>query len=431
MIADMETDDLDRELAAQLGGLGVPDGYRVERVLKQGGDEQTQLVYLVAQDGREHGPLVRKIIRDKKGLGGAYETVRAAQRRGTRLVHLPRIYECTHADGYLTVVMEHVGGATLGTCVGRLDTPEARLSFVHSWFPDLCDAVSELHTCCDAPVIHRDLKPSNVMVTAGGIVLIDLGISRTFKEDADRDTARFGTLAYAPPEQFGFGQTSVRSDVYALGMLLFFCLTGREASSRDRTSGFAGSGVSSALRRVIERATQFDPSARYATALLFKEALIAAFEGEDAGGSEAGAFSFVASSFDPGADTVTVDASGASRPSLLARVPRLFGLVWDVLVVAACALFVASCVSAYASADQAASYPAWYLIFTYLFCLLPLILIASYLLLDRRPLRPLIPALSNLTVRRETTRGLKAIALIFGVWILATTMEAFLAGWQG
>ncbi len=428
MIADMETDDLDRELAAQLGGLDVPDGFRVERVLKRNGDEQTQLVYLVAQDGREHGPLVRKIIRDKKGLGGAYETVRAAQRRGVRLVHLPRIYECTHADGYLTVVMEYVEGATLGACVGRLDAAHDRLSFARSCFPDLCDAVSELHTCCGVPVIHRDLKPSNVMVTVGGIVLIDLGISRTFKEDADRDTARFGTLAYAPPEQFGFGQTSVRSDVYALGILLFFCLTGREASSRDRTSGFAGSVVSPALRTVIEKATQFDPSARYATARLFKEALTEAFEAEEGEGRGAVTSTFAASSSDPGAGVVTADASGAARPSLLARVPRLLGLVWDVLVVTTCALFVASCVSAYALAVQAASDPAWYLIFTYLLCMIPMSLIVGYLLLDRRPFRALIPALSNLTVRHETIRGLKIIALIFGAWLAAATVEAFLAG---
>lgn len=428
MIADMETDDLDRELVTQLGGLGVPDGYRVERALKQGGDEQTQLVYLVAQDGREHGPLVRKIIRDKKGLGGAYETVRAAQRRGARLVHLPRIYECAHVDGCLTVVMEYVKGTTLGMRVSRLGTDNDRRSFVSLVFPDLCDAVSELHTCCGVPIIHRDLKPSNVMVTVGGVVLIDLGISRTFKEGADRDTTRFGTLAYAPPEQFGFGQTSVRSDVYALGMLLFFCLTGREASSRDRTSGFADSGVSPALREVIERATQLDPSARYATAHLFKEALIEALETEDAGGSESGTSTPVASSLDPGADKVTADVSSAPRSPLLSRVPRLFGLVWDALVVATCVLFVASCISAYVSAAQGASYPAWYLIFTYLFCMIPLILTVSYLLLDRRPLRPLIPALSNLTVRRETTSGLKAIAIIFGVWLVATAVETFLAG---
>ena len=85
-----------------------------------------------------------------------------------------------------------------------------------------------------APVIHRDLKPSNVMVVGGknglprSFVLIDLGIARTWREGAEADTTRLGTRSYAPPEQFGFGQTSVRSDVYALGAVLWFCLTGED-----------------------------------------------------------------------------------------------------------------------------------------------------------------------------------------------------------
>lgn len=88
-----------------------------------------------------------------------------------------------------------------------------------------------------APVIHRDLKPSNIIVTGANytpddgltfssLVIIDLGIARVWHDGADADTVKFGTRPYAPPEQYGFGQTSVRSDVYALGALLFFCLTG-------------------------------------------------------------------------------------------------------------------------------------------------------------------------------------------------------------
>lgn len=89
------------------------------------------------------------------------------------------------------------------------------------------------------PVIHRDLKPSNIIVsgvryaadagmTFSSLVIIDLGIARVWRDGADADTVKFGTRSYAPPEQFGFGQTSVRSDIYALGALLFFCLTGTD-----------------------------------------------------------------------------------------------------------------------------------------------------------------------------------------------------------
>ncbi|MZJ26328.1 hypothetical protein GT516_00170 [Collinsella sp. BIOML-A4] len=85
-------------------------------------------------------------------------------------------------------------------------------------------------------VIHCDLKPSNIIVsgvryaadagmTFSSLVIIDLGIAHVWRDGADADTVKFGTRPYAPPEQYGFGQTSVRSDIDALGALLFFCLT--------------------------------------------------------------------------------------------------------------------------------------------------------------------------------------------------------------
>ena len=97
-------------------------------------------------------------------------------------------------------------------------------------------------------------------------VLIDLGIARTWHNDAETDTTHLGTRAYAPPEQYGFGQTDVRSDVYALGLLAFFCLTGRDSSPSDRECAFADPAVPEPWRVAIERAAALDPAERYQTA---------------------------------------------------------------------------------------------------------------------------------------------------------------------
>ena len=99
------------------------------------------------------GPFVRKRIGGESGLGGAYETVFAAQRRGVRLAHLPRMVECHRRDGDLVVVMEYVPGKTLGSCVEACRSREERLALVRRSFPDLCDAVSELHELLD-PARH-------------------------------------------------------------------------------------------------------------------------------------------------------------------------------------------------------------------------------------------------------------------------------------
>ena len=132
-------------------------------------------------------------------------------------------------------------------------------------FPKLCEAVRELHEAFDPPLIHRDLKPSNVMLTRDNLTLIDFGIARSFDEAAEQDTHHFGTRAYAPPEQFGYGQSDARTDVYALGMLLYFCLTEKTPDAKARRAGYRDAGVPEPLRAVVERAAAFDPRDRYAS----------------------------------------------------------------------------------------------------------------------------------------------------------------------
>lgn len=241
-------DELTAALAEHLASLDRDDSYRVERVLKRSSVEATELVYFEGTGGGSLGPFVRKRIDASAQIGGAYERLFAAQRAGRRFEHLPRIVDCRRVGDELNVVMEYIEGETLGALVDRLGaTPD----YARELYPALCDAVGELHAGfaiageTSAPVIHRDLKPSNIIVTGANytpddgltfssLVIIDLGIARVWRDGADADTVKFGTRPYAPPEQYGFGQTSVRSDVYALGALLFFCLTGVDPKTRAR-----------------------------------------------------------------------------------------------------------------------------------------------------------------------------------------------------
>lgn len=416
----METD----ELATYLASLDRDSCYRVDAIYKEGRLETTQRVFFVGENGAELGPFVRKYL--APGLGGAYERIYAAQRDGVRLPHLPRIVECHRQDEQLVVVMEHVAGRTLAD-VAAASTD--RLDLVRRVFPDLCNAVSELHELFDPPVIHRDLKPSNVMVSPGGITLIDLGIARAYREGAEQDTTHFGTRAYAPPEQFGFGQTDVTSDVYALGMLLFFCLVGRDPTPKDREAGFVASGVPEGLRGVVRCATELDPTRRFASARAFKRALLDALDGLDEGVGEKNAA--CEKNVDPAAEPSATEPPAfatplAGRPragTLLASVPPLFGLVWDAVLLALCALCVAGCVAAVVDpTPENAQRPLWYLVVSYFVFLAPAFVIACYLLLDRRPLRREVPALARLTVRQETRVGLLVILGLFAVWVVAAVI---------
>ena len=414
---------MEDELSNYLSSLDRDSCYRVDAVLKQGRLETTERVFFVGENGSELGPFVRKRL--APGLGGAYERIYAAQRDGARLSHLPRIVECARQGDELVVVMEHVAGETLADAVANATD---RPGLVRRVFPDLCDAVSELHELFDPPVIHRDLKPGNVMVSPGGVTLIDLGIARAYREDADQDTTHFGTRAYAPPEQFGFGQTDVTSDVYALGMLLFFCLVGRDPTPGDREGGFVASGVPEGLRGVVQCATELDPARRFASVRSFKRALLDMFGGLGEGVGEKGPTGekdvdlVAAPATEP--PTFALPRTGRSRVStLLASVPPLIGLVWDAVLLALCALCVAGCVMAVVDpTPENAQRPLWYLVVSYFVFLAPAFVIVCYLLLDRRPLRREVPALARLTVRQETRVGLLVILGMFVVWVVASVI---------
>ena len=295
---DIETTDgiheqLEGALGAGLFSSAPTDAYRVERTLKRTPAEVTELVWLRTAAGTELGPYVRKVISRGSGLGCAYVELFKLQRQGMRFRQLPRIIDCCENGGSLEVLLEYVKGRTLAQVVEDT-SPGHRDMLARELIPAICDAVSELHGALESPLVHRDLTPSNVICpdvrscSAAGSrpasrsccpVLIDFGIARVWREGEEADTTHFGTRSYAPPEQYGFGQTDVRSDVYALGMRTVFCLTGREVTPADRKCDFARAEVSPAWRGVIIKATSLDPDDRYQSVAEMRDALPGAADG--------------------------------------------------------------------------------------------------------------------------------------------------------
>ena len=130
----------------------------------------------------------------------------------------------------------------------------------------LCDQLHALHSMTP-PVIHRDIKPQNVVLRPDGTaVLIDFGIARV-RTEKDADTVAFGTQGFSPPEQYGFSQTDARSDIYSLGILLYWLL--HRATKVTQNSR-------SALEKVITRCVFFDPDKRFDNVEQVRRALLAA-----------------------------------------------------------------------------------------------------------------------------------------------------------
>lgn len=380
-------DELTAALAEHLASLDRDDSYRVERVLKRSSVETTDLVYFEGTGGGSLGPFVRKRIDASAQIGGAYERLFAAQRAGRRFEHLPRIVDCRRAGDDLDVVMEYIEGETLEALVGRLGaTPD----YARGLFPALCDAVAELHAGfgevgkAPAPIIHRDLKPSNIIVsgvryaadagmTFSSLVIIDLGIARAWREGADADTVKFGTRPYAPPEQYGFGQTSVRSDVYALGALLFFCLTGVDPKpGLDMLEQCEICGVPAPLADVICMAMALDPAKRFASAGALGRATRAAYDlscpvrPPAPAPVCAPASETVLTPQEPQGSTGLPKPAASAALGLLSRIPEPLGRIWNTLVCLSLLVFFAgSHFAVFHPTGANQSYPTWLLIIEY------------------------------------------------------------------
>ncbi len=146
-----------------------------------------------------------------------------------RLTHpnLPKVHDYFSLHSAYYIVMEYIRGRTLDQIMQRRRGKPVDEQLALSWALQICRAMHFLSVQKPRPVVFRDLKPSNIMLAPDGRVkLIDFGIARFFKEDRNEDTYVYGTPGYAAPEQYGTGQTDVRSDLFSLGATLYYCLTG-------------------------------------------------------------------------------------------------------------------------------------------------------------------------------------------------------------
>lgn len=151
-------------------------------------------------------------------------TQEAALLRSLSFPNLPVVADLFEHEGRPTLVMEFVAGQTLEERIHEANAPLLEQQ-VLAYGIQLCRVLFYLHSR-DEPIIYRDLKPSNIMLTPDGVLkLIDFGVARTHKKGKSKDTIAMGSAGYAPPEQYGKGQTDARSDVYALGATLLHLLT--------------------------------------------------------------------------------------------------------------------------------------------------------------------------------------------------------------
>lgn len=172
---------------------------------------------------------------------------------------LPKVYDYYQLSDSNVMIEEFLPGQNLTDFInsnGKISCTQTVKIIL-----ELCDIVQFLHSQKNS-IIHRDIKPDNIICGADGhIKLIDFGAARNYKIYQTKDTVYFGTLGYAPPEQFGFGQTDHRTDIFSIGMTMLHMLTGKAPERGDKN--ILSHDIPRKLRKIIFTATQFDPDKRY------------------------------------------------------------------------------------------------------------------------------------------------------------------------
>ncbi len=230
---------------------------------------------------------LQRICAVKENLDTSPEAHRQFMREATVLANLthtnlPRVtdyFSLIEQGQYL--VMDFVDGEDLQHYVQRHGPvpPQQALS----WVSQIIDALNYLHTR-QPPVVHRDIKPANIRITPESrVVLVDFGLVKFYSPQL-RTTmgARAVTPSYSPPEQYGMGQTDVRSDIYALGATLYTLLTGGEPpESVQRVAQddllpihVINPQVPLGISQAVAHAMALSPSQRYQSVSEFKTGLL-------------------------------------------------------------------------------------------------------------------------------------------------------------
>src|SRR6185436_9219405 len=256
------TTDPDRLTAA------LADRYRIERELGQGG---MATVYL-AQDLKHDRKVAVKVLRPELAAVIGAERFLAEIKTTANLQHphiLP-LFDSGAADSFLYYVMPFIDGESLRDRLNR----EKQLPIGEA-VRIATEVASALHYAHRHGVIHRDIKPENVLLHDGQALVADFGIAlAASKASGSRMTETgmsLGTPHYMSPEQaMGEREITARSDIYALGAVLYEMLTGEPP--------FTGSTAQAVVARVLTESPRSLTAQRHTIPMVVESAVLTALE---------------------------------------------------------------------------------------------------------------------------------------------------------
>jgi tetratricopeptide (TPR) repeat protein/predicted Ser/Thr protein kinase len=243
-------------------------GIAVEREIARGG---MGIVFL-GRDTLLDRPLAIKVLKPELATATSSERFLREARHAAGLSHpnVVPVHYAGEADGLLYYTMDYIAGDTLAT---RLEEGRLHARDLVQLGLDLLAALGAAHR---HKLIHRDVKPSNIFLTRKRALLGDFGVAHALDTSATALTQPgqpVGTLAYISPEQLRDQPVTERTDVYAVGLVLYEVATGKRLPPVTDPAKADWSGVPRHLRSPIRRALALAPEERWPGADAFSAAL--------------------------------------------------------------------------------------------------------------------------------------------------------------
>ena len=268
------------------GGLRrLADRYQLEEPIASGG---AAIVWRAFDDVLSRSVAIKLLHPHLATDPTTVERFRLESINAARLTHpnVVSIYDTGQQGDVVYLVMEYVDGPSLRDVIRDLGPIDPTI--VAALGEQVASALGEAHA---NGVVHRDVKPANILLTSDGVAKVtDFGIAKALSGNQATLTSPgtvVGTAAYVAPEQLEGGNVDARADVYALGVVLYECLTGKPAFQGDTPTATAAARLTNelmpprqiradvprALDDVIVRATRRDASQRYADGAAMAAAL--------------------------------------------------------------------------------------------------------------------------------------------------------------
>ena len=271
-----ETRTLARSSGTLSDGVLFADRYLVIDELGKGG---MGCVYRVHDTKVDEEVALKFINPDIAADTKAVERFRAELRITRKITHrnVCRMYDLSEEGTSLFITMEYIPGEDLGHMIGRLGKLPVEKGFLIA--RQVCEGLAEVHRL---GVVHRDLKPKNVMIDREGHAkIMDFGLARTPHGVRLTEVGHVvGTPSFMSPEQLNGETADPRTDIFALGVTMYFMLTGVLPFEADSTMALAlmhrthrppgprtlNPRVPEDLNRIVLKCLEIDKTARYASA---------------------------------------------------------------------------------------------------------------------------------------------------------------------